>query len=122
MKCEEQCEYINGSLIERLILSHQIPDQHYSIHTALSTGFSWYLVSSDFRAVGDYQLDYSLDFSLLSRQATVSVTPSLASRAHGYKRMGGRQYATVTLEGTMLDASLPLTLWQDFLQWPLTAR
>ena len=72
--------------------------------------------------MGDYQLDYSLEFSLLSRQATVSLTPSLTTQAHGYVKTSGVQYAAVSLEGSIVEASLPLTLWQDFQKWPLTAR
>ena len=80
------------------------------------------LVCADFRAVGDYQVDYSMDFSLLSRQATVSLTPSLASRVQGFVRTSGVQYATVSLEGSVVETSLPLSLWQDFQKWPLAAR
>lgn len=85
----------------------------YSVHWCLGT---------DFRAVGDYELQYSVDVSLLSGRSSVSVTPSLVSRAEGSVRTEGIVYATVTLEGSVLEASLPLTLWQNFYNWPLTAR
>ena len=105
------------------LLYCQKPSVTYNRHFIHSIGsVQSSCVSPDFRAVGDYQLDYSLDFSLLSNQATVSITPSLASRAHGFVRTSGLQYATVSLDGSVLEASLPLNLWQDFQTWPLTAR
>ena len=94
---------------------------HSYLHS-LSLSLSLLSAISDFRAVGSYELDYSLDFSLLSRRASVSLTPSLVSRAEGYVRTDGVLYASVTLEGSILEASLPLSLQQNFLEWPLTAR
>ena len=124
MSCLERCPYFSGVFIEGFQCNTYFPELIFGCILVSCISFYMYITAPDFHGVGDYELSYSLDMSLLSRQATVSVTPSLSSRAHGYMRTsgGGVQYATVTLEGTVLEASLPLTLWHNFLEWPLTAR
>ena len=72
--------------------------------------------------VGSYQLNYTQVIGLLSKTFDLSVTPSFLARVQGSVRVGSTVFATVDLEGVMLETSLPLELRQDAASWPLTAR
>ena len=72
--------------------------------------------------MGWYQLNHSLTAGLLSKTLDLSVTPSLLARVQGSVRVGTTVYATVELQGSMLETSLPLTLRQEADSWPLLAR
>ena len=64
----------------------------------------------------------SMRAGLLSKQFEVTTTPYVQARMHGSARVGGATYATVTLQGNLVESSLPLSLVQDFGQWPLVAK
>ena len=40
----------------------------------------------------------------------------------GSVRVGGATYATVAVQGNLVESSLPLTMVQDFGKWPMVAR
>lgn len=78
--------------------------------------------TTDISVVGAYQLNYTLDIGLLSKTCDLSMTPSFLARVQGSVRVGSTVFATVDLEGVMLETVLPLELRQDAASWPLTAR
>ena len=72
--------------------------------------------------MGSYQLNYSHAARLLSKTTDLLVTPSFLARVEGSVRVGSTVFATVDLEGVMLETVLPLVLSQDADAWPLSAR
>ena len=76
----------------------------------------------EFSSVGNYQLNYSLSANFLSKTLEFPVTPYFHARAEGLMRVGSTVFALVETRGTLLEILLPLTLEQNFSQWPLLAR
>ena len=52
----------------------------------------------------------------------MSLTPQVWSSVNGSMRVGSATFALVVIEGTLIDATLPLTMKQNFSTWPLVAR
>ena len=64
----------------------------------------------------------SLYAALLSRTVDINITPEVWGEVEGYMKVGDAIYATVTIDGMLLNGSLPLTINQDYGTWPLSAR
>ncbi len=64
----------------------------------------------------------SLYAALLSRNININVTPEVWGEVEGYMKVGDAIYATVNIDGLLLNTSLPLTIDQDYGSWPLSAR
>ena len=64
----------------------------------------------------------SLYAGLLSRTADINITPKAWGRVEGSMKVGDAIFATVVIDGVLLNASLPLNIKQDHGQWPLSAR
>ena len=77
---------------------------------------------TEFSSVGNYQLNFSLSANFLSKTLELPVTPYFHARAEGLMRVGSTVFALVETRGTLLEILLPLTLEQNFSQWPLLAR
>ncbi len=72
--------------------------------------------------MGAYQLNYSTTARFLAKTFDLSVTPSFLARVQGSVRVGSTVFATVDLDGVMLETVLPLTVLQDAASWPMVAR
>ena len=81
-----------------------------------------FLLNIAFTSTGHYQTNISINAHLLSQNVEVNVTPNLWARVDGNMKVGNALYATVQLQGVLVDTTLPLTLNQDFGSWPLVAR
>lgn len=75
-----------------------------------------------FTSTGHYKTNFSFDSQLLSEEVEVSLTPQVWSSVNGSMRVGSATFALVVIEGTLIDATLPLTMKQNFSTWPLVAR
>ena len=75
-----------------------------------------------FTSTGHYQTNISIDAHFLSQNVEVNVTPNLWARVDGSMKVGNALYATVQIQGVLVDTTLPLTLNQNFGSWPLVAR
>ncbi len=78
---------------------------------------------TEFSSVGSYGFSYSPSINLLSKRLHLPVTPTIHAKAQGFMRTRtGTQIAEVEFSGTLLQASLPQVLSQDFNVWPQKAR
>jgi len=77
---------------------------------------------TDFSGVGTYQLNASVFAGFLSGQYQLLSTPTFSASTQGSVRVGGTTYADVSLQGTLLETELPLSLVQNYASWPLQAR
>ena len=96
----------------------------YSINVVYVVPSSTFLVCThpDFSTSGSYQLNFSLNVGLLSKQLDATITPYLHARATGSVRVGTTMFANVELSGSVIETSLPLDLQQDFNTQPMAAR
>ncbi len=69
-----------------------------------------------------YNLGMSLESGFLSGRSTITSHPAFSAGARGSVRVGSTTYADVSLQGTLLETELPLTLTQDITSSPLLAR
>ena len=87
--------------------------QNHNLFLHFSLAFSTY---------GRYNVNMSLYAALLSRTTDISMTPEVWGRVEGSMKVGDALFATVVIDGELLNASLPLTINQDHSSWPLSAR
>ena len=86
------------------------------------TIFSVFSFNIEFSSYGRYDFNMSLYAGLLSRTADINITPKVWGRVEGSMKVGDAIFATVVIDGVLLNASLPLNIKQDHSQWPLLAR
>ena len=77
---------------------------------------------SAFSSFGQYNTNISLKANLLSRHVEVGVVPEVWAKVEGDMKVGDAIYATVDIQGQLLNTSLPLTIIQDYGNWPQLAR
>lgn len=82
----------------------------------------FHIFLSAFLASGEYVTNVSINSGLLSRKSQVQVTPHVRGTVEGSVKVGEAVYAKVDIQGTLVDATLPMTLVQDYGNWPLVAR
>ena len=75
-----------------------------------------------FTSTGHYMTNFSFESQLLSEEVEVRLSPQVWSSVNGSMRVGSATFALVEIEGTLVDATLPLTIKQNFSTWPLIAR
>ena len=75
-----------------------------------------------FTSSGEYVTNVSIHSGLLSRKSRVEVTPHVRGTVEGSVKVGEAVYAKVAIQGQLLDATLPMTLVEDYSSWPLVAR
>lgn len=105
------CKLINLALFHVTLISLQIliNDACFSCVSAFSS-------------TGQYHNNVSLRANLLSKKTEASITPHVTARMQGSVRVGGATYARVTVQGNLVESTLPLTMVQDFGNWPMVAR
>ena len=77
---------------------------------------------SAFSSFGQYNTNISLKANLLSRHVEVGVVPEVWAKVEGDMKVGDAIYATVDIQGQLLNTSLPLTIVQNYGNWPQLAR
>ena len=75
-----------------------------------------------FTASGEYATNVSIHSGLLSRKSQLDITPHVRATVEGSVKVGEAVYAKVEIQGQLMDATLPMTLVEDFSNWPLVAR